>query len=718
MFFNKLKYNLMILLLLISTQSYALICSDYGDFKEYGGHYYSTTVKKLTFKDAKLLAENSGGYLAIPNSSSENAFIAGLIKDGEYSWIGIHDPSLTANYCYSTSNCSRDDSRFKTVKNTALSYKNWAEYQPDNLVMEYDVMDGKEQVTPLGEHWVAMAYSGKWADFGNHKTSYNNPIKYYAVFEFDTMPDCYTPPTNFQEDQIAGTKCSTKIYNKDINQAVDTGQLYDCQQDQYGTDYCPSQMAPCAQEWDYIDGTSQQVDTTLNTNPNCNGTMVNGVCYEQVGNATKVTNLSCRNISVPCMPGADSCCHIDFSCNNNQATVKYYDCCPSQGSLKRTVTVSDPNNFLNGVTYQQYGSAKIVCNKSGACSVYFQNYYCNGGLIGSPYLTNSFSLNTSTEYKCNDNQFVGSQAYQGADPTKCYNGYEPSCNKGSLNTSTNKCELDYTYYNYLCNNDKNEYGLNYVPQNTGGDCNGVNLLPDGSCNSSTPPTNNCKREKYTCKEAPDRKCAYVNNEYQCSPYPCFGGDDIETTDTQVGLNDADNNGWDNSGNCLGQIYIFNGQDNRCRSKDILFGLVGGGCCDKDKVFLGLVACKEEEKKLAKLNDQERCHYVGEYCSKKLNLGFTKICVQWKKSHCCFNSKLARIINEQGRPQLAKGWGSAESPECKGFTPEEFQKLDFSKIDMSEFFGEIQQNFNVNFMQNQQNFIQNRITNNMNNISGN
>ncbi|AVL47373.1 hypothetical protein CEP74_06175 [Campylobacter jejuni subsp. doylei] len=84
----------------------------------------------------------------------------------------------------------------------------------------------------------------------------------------------------------------------------------------------------------------------------------------------------------------------------------------------------------------------------------------------------------------------------------------------------------------------------------------------------------------------------------------------------------------------------------------------------------------------------------------------------------FTSKLARIINEQGRPQLAKGWGSAESPECKGFTPEEFQKLDFSKIDMSEFFGEIQQNFNVNFMQNQQNFIQNRITNNMNNISGN
>ncbi|HEF3199582.1 TPA: mating pair stabilization protein, partial [Campylobacter coli] len=28
------------------------------------------------------------------------------------------------------------------------------------------------------------------------------------------------------------------------------------------------------------------------------------------------------------------------------------------------------------------------------------------------------------------------------------------------------------------------------------------------------------------------------------------------------------------------------------------GLLGGGCCDKDNVFLGLVACKEDEKKLA------------------------------------------------------------------------------------------------------------------------
>ncbi|WHN14103.1 conjugal transfer protein TraN [Campylobacter jejuni] len=47
------------------------------------------------------------------------------------------------------------------------------------------------------------------------------------------------------------------------------------------------------------------------------------------------------------------------------------------------------------------------------------------------------------------------------------------------------------------------------------------------------------------------------------------------------------------------------------------GLLGGGCCDKDNVFLGLVACKEDEKKLAKLNDAGKCHEVGTYVLKRL-----------------------------------------------------------------------------------------------------
>jgi conjugal transfer mating pair stabilization protein TraN len=67
------------------------------------------------------------------------------------------------------------------------------------------------------------------------------------------------------------------------------------------------------------------------------------------------------------------------------------------------------------------------------------------------------------------------------------------------------------------------------------------------------------------------------------------------------------------------------------------------------------------------------------------------CVQEAKVFCCFNSKLARIVQEQGRPQLATfnpPWVYAGSGNCRGFTPSEFQMLDFSKMDLSEYLGDI------------------------------
>ena len=67
------------------------------------------------------------------------------------------------------------------------------------------------------------------------------------------------------------------------------------------------------------------------------------------------------------------------------------------------------------------------------------------------------------------------------------------------------------------------------------------------------------------------------------------------------------------------------------------------------------------------------------------------CVQRAESHCCFNSKLARIVQEQGRAQIPSmgGFGTAREPNCRGFRPEEFQAIDFSKIDLSEYFDELQ-----------------------------
>jgi conjugal transfer mating pair stabilization protein TraN len=103
----------------------------------------------------------------------------------------------------------------------------------------------------------------------------------------------------------------------------------------------------------------------------------------------------------------------------------------------------------------------------------------------------------------------------------------------------------------------------------------------------------------------------------------------------------------------------------------------------------LVGCDQEDMETGMLRGSDMCHEVGTYCSSKI-LG---VCVQKAKGHCCFNTRLGRIIQEQGRPQLIAfneiGWGTPKNPYCRGFTPEEFQALDFSKMDLSEYYSDIE-----------------------------
>lgn len=104
-----------------------------------------------------------------------------------------------------------------------------------------------------------------------------------------------------------------------------------------------------------------------------------------------------------------------------------------------------------------------------------------------------------------------------------------------------------------------------------------------------------------------------------------------------------------------------------------------------------LGCDAEDMETGVLRGSGMCHEIDDYCAIRLPLIG---CIQKKRAHCCFNSKLGRIIQEQGRPQLAAFtalpdlWGTAKEPVCRGFTPEEFQALDFSSMDLSEYFDEL------------------------------
>lgn len=131
------------------------------------------------------------------------------------------------------------------------------------------------------------------------------------------------------------------------------------------------------------------------------------------------------------------------------------------------------------------------------------------------------------------------------------------------------------------------------------------------------------------------------------------------------------------------VTAFTGAPKSCRQ-----AIAGFSNCCKDSGWgasVGLAHCDSEEKALGEAKERLLTVYIGDYCSKKV-LG---VCLQKKKSYCQFDSKLAQIIQEQGRGwQLGVNFGSAESPNCRGITIDELQRILFDKVDFSNFYSDL------------------------------
>lgn len=153
------------------------------------------------------------------------------------------------------------------------------------------------------------------------------------------------------------------------------------------------------------------------------------------------------------------------------------------------------------------------------------------------------------------------------------------------------------------------------------------------------------------------------------------------------------------------LRIFGGSDLRCRKA--IFGLYN--CCKDSGTFVdaGLMNCSADEQKLAQQQKNKACHYVGTYCSKK---SFFGSCLEKRQTYCCYGSVLARIVQEAGHAQLGKPWGDPKGPQCGGFTVEEFEKIDLSNVDFSDFYADTLSKYGGD----QQSTI-NAITNSLNNM---
>lgn len=134
------------------------------------------------------------------------------------------------------------------------------------------------------------------------------------------------------------------------------------------------------------------------------------------------------------------------------------------------------------------------------------------------------------------------------------------------------------------------------------------------------------------------------------------------------------------------VRAFTGEAKFCRKAAAGFS----NCC-KDGGWgqdVGLAKCNSEEKALGEAKDNKLTVSVGEFCSKKV-LG---VCLQKKRSYCQFDSKLAQIVQQQGRNgQLRIGFGSAKSPDCRGITVDELQRIKFDQLDFTNFYEDLMNN---------------------------
>lgn len=98
-----------------------------------------------------------------------------------------------------------------------------------------------------------------------------------------------------------------------------------------------------------------------------------------------------------------------------------------------------------------------------------------------------------------------------------------------------------------------------------------------------------------------------------------------------------------------------------------------------EVATDYLSCTPEEQTLQLKRGADTCRYVGSVCT-EYNLGQ---CMIKTESYCCYNSKLALLVQEAAHEQLGLGWNIGDSQVCQGLTAYEMSRVDLGKIDPNE-----------------------------------
>lgn len=217
----------------------------------------------------------------------------------------------------------------------------------------------------------------------------------------------------------------------------------------------------------------------------------------------------------------------------------------------------------------------------------------------------------------------------------------------------------------------------------------------------------CEQAASVCAKEKDGRCITFKQTYQCPLNQCTDnelicGQDAFCLDGDCSTHNytpSDENEFKKAMSSLSAVadasktfdgdanFIFKGQKMEC--SDVMLGFAN--CCRDSGwgVDLNLAHCSDEEKKLGTDRENKLVVPTGKYCYKRKKWPGGSTCTEYHKTFCVFQSKLARIVQEQGRrDQLHIGFGKGKHSNCSGITPEQMQLISFEAINFSEVYEEI------------------------------
>ena len=121
----------------------------------------------------------------------------------------------------------------------------------------------------------------------------------------------------------------------------------------------------------------------------------------------------------------------------------------------------------------------------------------------------------------------------------------------------------------------------------------------------------------------------------------------------------------------GVAAIFTGNSQECKKYPLGFR----DCCTDSGWGDWVKHCPQDLQILQRAKQENRVVYLGDYKPRRFG--------SRHYTYCIFPSKLAAIVQIQGRGgQLGISYGSAKYPNCRGLTPEELERINFSALDLS------------------------------------